>query len=265
VISITVPALIIAKLPHLSMGADLAVPVFTAWACLAVAALVVVVAARHYGWSRETTGALLLVTPLGNTTFLGLAMVSSLLGSAALSRAVAYDQIGNGFGLSIYGSVIAAHWGSAEGGVARVLDRLLRFPPFIAVLVSFGVRVAALPVGLDQALGQVGRLVAPLAMFALGLRFRVVAIAHARKAAIWCLGTKMALLPLAVLVVTLAVGGRHDPAWRASVLESGMPPMVTAGVIAARAGLDEELATTVVGVGLVLALVTVPLLSLALR
>ncbi|MEX2293236.1 MAG: AEC family transporter [Acidimicrobiales bacterium] len=264
VISVTVPALIVAKLPDLAFGADLAVPVLVAWTTLTVAALIVYAASRRYDWSRETTGALLLVTPLGNTTFLGLAMVSSLLGSAALTRAVAYDQIGNGLGLSIYGSVIAAHWGSAEGGFRRVITRLLRFPPFIAVLVSFAVRIVELPVGLDEALGQVGRLVAPLAMLALGLRFRVVATAHARQAAIWCLSTKMVLLPLGVLAVALATGVRHDPAWRASVLESGMPPMVTAGVIAARAGLDEELATTVVGVGLILALVTIPLLALAL-
>ena len=263
-ISITVPALIIAKLPDLSMGADLAVPVLAAWSCLALAAVIVLAAGRQFGWSRATIGALLLVTPLGNTTFLGLAMVSSLLGSAELGRAVAFDQIGTGLGLSIYGSVIAAHWGHGASGWRPVLDRLLRFPPFLAVLASFVVRVAELPVGIDHALGQVGRLVAPLAMFALGLRFRVAATRHARQAAIWCLSTKMVVLPLAVLGATIVAGGRHDPAWRASVLESGMPPMVTAGVVAARAGLDEELATTVVGVGLLIALVTIPLLALAL-
>lgn len=264
VISVTVPALIVVKLPHLSMGADLVVPVAAAWGCLALAAVVIAGAGRRFGWSRATVGALLLVTPLGNTTFLGLAMVSSLLGSAALGRALAFDQIGTGLGLSIYGSVIAAHWGHGEGGWGPVFNRLMRFPPFLAVLVSFAVRIVELPVGLDHALGQVGRLVAPLAMFALGLRFRVVATAHARQAAIWCLSTKMVLLPLTVLAVAVVAGGRSDPAWRASVLEAGMPPMVTAGVVAARAGLDEELATTVVGVGLLLALVTIPLLALIL-
>jgi hypothetical protein len=34
--------------------------------------------------------------------------------------------------------------------------------------------------------------------------------------------------------------------------------------VAARAGLDEEVATTVIGVGLLLALVTIPLLALVL-
>lgn len=254
----------LAKLPDLSLGADLAVPVGAAWGCLALAVIAVVVGARRFGWSRRTTGALLLVTPLGNTTFLGLAMVESLQGADELTRALAFDQLGTFLALATYGSVIAAHWGRGEGGWRPVLARLVRFPPFLAVIASFAVRAVEVPSGLDDALGDIGQLVAPVAMLTLGLRFRVVASARARQAAMWCLGTKMVVLPLVVLAVAAVVGGMDDPAWRASVLEAGMPPMVTAGVIAANAGLDEELATTVVGVGLLLALVTIPLLTLAL-
>lgn len=263
-IGIALPALVLAKLPDLSLGADLAVPVSAAWGCLALAAGSVLVGARRFGWSRQTTGALLLVTPLGNTTFLGLAMVDSLQGADELTSALAFDQLGTFLALATYGSVIAAHWGSGAGGVGPVVGRLLRFPPFLAVLASFGLRAIDMPAGLDDALADVGRLVAPVAMLTLGLRFRVVASARARQAAMWCLGTRMVVLPLVVLTVAALVGGVDDPAWRASVLEAGMPPMVTAGVLAANAGLDEDLATTVVGVGLLLALVTIPLLTLAL-
>jgi predicted permease len=262
VLSVTLPALILAKLPDLAIGADLIVPVASAWGCIVLAAGLVLLGSRRWGWDRRTTGALLLVTPLGNTTFLGLAMVESLLGKAELTRALAFDQLGSFLGLAVYGAVISARWGAGDAGWRSVVDRLVRFPAFTAVLVSFGLRLVELPGGIDDALGWVGRLVAPLAMLALGLRFRVVASTHGRQALIWCLTTKMVALPLAVLAVAAAVGGRRDPAWSASVLEAGMPPMVTAGVVAARAGLDEELATTVVGVGLLLALVTIPLLSL---
>jgi predicted permease len=264
VLSVTLPALILAKLPDLALGADLAVPVAAAWGCLALAAAVVLVGAHRFHWSRATVGALLLVTPLGNTTFLGLPMVESLLGKPELTRALAFDQLGTFLGLATYGSVIAAHWGNAEGGWRPVLGRLMRFPPFLAVLASFALRAVEVPAGLDEALATVGRLVGPLAMLALGLRFRIARSAHGRQAALWCLGTKMVLLPLAVLAVALAFGGFDDPPWRASVLQAGMPPMVTAGVVAARADLDEELATTVIGVGLLLALVTIPLLALVL-
>lgn len=262
VISVTLPALILAKLPDLELGADIVVPVAAAWGAGALAVLVVLLAARRFAWSRPTTGALLLVTPLGNTTFLGLAMVEALLGREALARALAFDQLGSFFGLAVYGSVIAAHWGHGEGGWRPVLGRLLRFPPFFAVVASFGLRALDVPTWVDDALGDVGQLVGPIAMLAVGLRFRLAMTEHGRQAAIWCLGIKMGLMPLAVLGVATVAGGLDDPAWTASVLEAGMPPMVTAGVVAAQAELDGELAATVVGVGLLLALVTVPALSL---
>jgi malate permease and related proteins len=263
VLSVALPALILAELPDLTLGGDLAVPVAAAWGGLALAAASVLLGTRLFGWSRRTTGALLLVTPLGNTTFLGLAMVESLLGPDELTRALAYDQLGTFVALATYGSVIAARWGHGEGGWRTVLGRLVRFPAFAAVVVSFGLRIVELPEGLDDVLGDIGGLVAPLAMLALGLRFRVVVRTVTRSAALWCLGTKMVVLPVTVLAIAAAVGGLDDPAWTASILESGMPPMVTAGVMAARADLDEDLATTVVGIGLLLALVTIPLLALA--
>lgn len=264
VLGVTLPALILARLPDLALGADLVIPVAAAWGGVVLAAGSVLVGARRFGWSRATVGALLLVTPLGNTTFLGLPMVESLLGTAELPPALAFDQLGSFLGLAVYGAVIAAHWGHGEGGVRPVVGRLVRFPPFIAVVASFALRLVDVPVGLHDALGAVGRLVSPLAMLALGLRFRIGRSSHSRQAAIWCLATKMLLLPIAVLAVAALAGGGGDPVWRASVLEAGMPPMVTAGVVAARAGLDEELATTVIGVGLLLALVTIPLFALVL-
>jgi len=265
VVGVTLPALILARLPELELGADLVVPVAAAWGAAAVAVVAVVVAARRFAWDRVTTGTLLLVTPLGNTTFLGLAMVEALLGDAARDRALAFDQLGSFLGLAVYGSVVAARWGHGEPGWQPIAGRLLRFPPFLAVLASFALRAVELPDGLVDGLGAVGQLVGPLAMLTVGLRFRLALSDHGRRAARWCLGIKMGLMPLALLAAAAVAGGLDDPAWSASVLEAGMPPMVTAGVVAGQSDLDGDLAATVVGAGLLLALVTVPALSLLVR
>src|SRR3546814_10130577 len=72
-------------------------------------------------------------------------MVEALLGEEELTRAIAFDQLGSFLGLAVYGSLIAAHYGSSEGGVGPVALRLLRFPPFIAVLASIPLRWVELP------------------------------------------------------------------------------------------------------------------------
>jgi malate permease and related proteins len=45
-----------------------------------------------------------------------------------------------------------------------------------------------------------------------------------------------------------------------SIMEAGMPPMVTAAAMAAIAGMEAELAVALVGVGIVLSFGTLPLL-----
>jgi predicted permease len=51
---------------------------------------------------------------------------------------------------------------------------------------------------------------------------------------------------------------------RITILESGMSPMITAAIICGQMGLDEELASLLVGIGTLLSLVTIPLWALVL-
>jgi predicted permease len=66
-----------------------------------------------------------------------------------------------------------------------------------------------------------------------------------------------------VLWVALGMLGRADSLGsRVAVLQAAAPPMVTAGVVAASAGLAPRLASWTVGVGTVASLVLVPLWGL---
>jgi predicted permease len=261
VLAVALPALILVKLPGVPLGASVAVPAAVAWGGLLVAVAVVLVASRVWSWDRRTPGALLLVTPLGNTSFLGLAAVEALLGRDHLGTALAYDQLGSFLGLAAYGSLVASRYGTGSRGWRPAVRRLLRFAPFLALLASVPLRWVDLPGPLATLLTDVGRTVAPIAMLALGLRFRLVLRRRVLTPAAVCLVTKMAVLPIGALAVMTAAGVAGDRAWVTSVLQSGMPPMVTAGVVATQAGFDEELSTLVVGVGTLLAFVTLPLLS----
>jgi predicted permease len=74
----------------------------------------------------------------------------------------------------------------------------------------------------------------------------------------------MIVVPAVVVLIAVIAGDPGSAAWGASILQSAMPPMVTAGVVAIGAGLDEDLVVFMVGVGTLLSFVTVPLLSLLL-
>jgi predicted permease len=84
------------------------------------------------------------------------------------------------------------------------------------------------------------------------------------KPAVIGLSIKMFFVPALVLALAWSLGSVGERAWEASILESAMPPMVTAGVVAVGAGMDEDLVAFMVGIGTLISFLSVPLLSLAL-
>ena len=103
-----------------------------------------------------------------------------------------------------------------------------------------------------------GATLTPLALFSVGLQFRLRGGKRQAGAAAWGLGWKLLLAPVLcwLLGVATGVGGLT---LTVGVLQAAMAPMVSATILADEYGLDPELANTVLGVGIVLSLLTVPL------
>lgn len=264
VLRLALPALILAKLSTVELNADLVLPIAVAWSLIIGAATLIILVCRALVLDAKVTGALLLVAVLGNTSFLGLEMVQSLLGVDHMPSAIAFDQLGTFLGLSLWGSFVASRYGAGEIGWRPVARRLLRFVPFLAVLASIPLRAVDVPEVVYTLLNGIGRTLAPVAMGALGLRFTVRVSRSVATPALLGLCLKMLVMPGAVYVLASLVGSTHDLAWSASILQAAAPPMVTAGVVAVGAGLSEDLVAFMVGIGTLVAFVSIPLLSLAL-
>lgn len=265
VLRVALPALILSKMSRASFGGDTVVPIVIAWVCISVSAVVIMLVGRVAGWGNETIGALLLVGVLGNTSFLGLGVVQGLLGRSSLPSAIAFDQLGTFLALATYGSIVAGRFGSGPGGWRVAVIRLASFTPFQALIASVVVGALGVPAIVYRILDMPAATVAPVAMFSLGWRFTVGDARSHRGLVAMGLMWKMLVVPLGVLAAGASLGVRTDQAWAASVLQAGAPPMVTAGVVAAAAGLDSAVASLMVAVGTVAAAVTLPLMWLAVR
>lgn len=260
VIVLALPGLVLARVPDLDLDATTVVPVAVAWGQLLFLVGLVLLLARALGWSRLTTGTMLLCVPLGNTSFLGIPAVEALLGSEHVAYAIVYDQLGSFLALSTWGALVAARYGGgARPTVTTVLRRIATFPPFVALVVAVMVRFTGLPAAVEEVAELLGATLTPLAMLAIGLRLRLPPRSRTGPLAAG-LVLRMAVAPAAVLGVAALVGG-VGVAWDTAVLEAAMPPMVTAGIVATDAGLDDQLATALVGGGILLALVSLPLVA----
>jgi hypothetical protein len=259
-ISLALPGLVLSRFSTIPLDATTLVPVAVAWTQLAVLVVLVLLAARIAGWSRSTTGTLLLCVPLGNTSFLGFPAVEALLGPDALPFAIVYDQLGTFLALATWGSFVAARWGAGpDPTTLAVLRRVVSFPPLIALAVALVGRTTGLPDTLLGVADALGATLTPLAMLSIGLRLRLPE-RTALGPLVTGLGLRMVLVPtvLVVLGIALDIDGR---VWATTTLQSAMPPMITASVLATAAGMDERLATSLTGGGILLALGTLPLVA----
>lgn len=262
VIDLCLPAALLRLIPTLRMRWELLALVAIPWLLAGLAFLIARAAARTLHLDRATETALFLCTALGNTSFLGYPLCSALLGEGSLPLAAVYDQLGSFLLLSIVAPLaVARATGSARPSLGGTLVQVLRFPPFIALLLALVPWPR--PAFLDVVLEQVAAALVPVAIFAVGLRLRVT---PPRPLSAFALGllVKLVLLPFVAFLLARLLAP-PQAVFQVAVLESAMPAMITAGALAMAAGLAPELVAALVGWGVVASLVTVPLWAALVR
>jgi malate permease and related proteins len=259
VVRVSLPALILAVLPGIDVGAELAVPVLAAWGTTFLLAALVWLLTAPLRLDPVVRATLLLVVPLGNTSFLGFPAVEALLGASHLPTAVVYDQLGTFLALVTFGTIVAGRAGAGPSPtLGAIVRRVVTFPPFVAMVVA-GASLATgdLPAPLADLAEVLGGTVTPLAMLAVGSRLQLTGGSWQPGLLTLGLMLRLVVAPAAVFAAAAWVGG-SGVVWETSVLEAAMPPMVIAGVLASEARLDGVLASRLVGVGVLVSMATLP-------
>ncbi|TQV72986.1 AEC family transporter [Aliikangiella marina] len=263
VIFICLPAIILLKIPQLTLDTNLLLPVIVPWGVLLIASLLIISVATLFNWSREVTGCLLMVTCFGNTSFFGFPMVSAFWGEEGLPYAVIYDVLGSFLSLALVGNIFLAIYSGGErfSWIAAV-KRLLTFPPFIAILIAFAIGDLEYPQTLKNGLSLIGQLLIPSTMFLVGMHLSLKIEARYIKPLQIALALKLILLPLSALLLLsglLSTDLKDSLIFQVTIFEAAMPPMVTASVMAIHARLAPQLAAACVGIGLFTSCATLPL------
>ncbi|WP_339138183.1 MAG: AEC family transporter [Candidatus Electrothrix sp. GW3-4] len=260
VIYIALPALILRQVPGLAFSGEYLAPLIMPWLVLLFSGLLVFLLCRLLHWSREITGALLLMVPLGNTAFLGLPMVEHFFGPEAVSSAVLYDQFGSFLILSSYGAFILALYGSGEKPRPWVvLKKVLTFPPFLTLLVALFLRGIVLPAWWQPNLSLISQSMTPVVMVSIGIQMRLFLPRHELLPLALGLVLRLLITPLIFLWACryLQLSGR---AVQVALLETAMPSMIMASVLASVAGLKPRLTSAMAAYGIGCAFVTLPII-----
>lgn len=276
VIQLLLPALTFVQLHPLfrdlsvgvAHGRTMALPASMAWALAGLSAAVFGFAGRKMRWDPKVTGAVILMAGFGNTSFVGYPVIQALHGEAGLRIAILADQPGSFLAVSTLGVLLAAAFSgrheSASAIARHAAASVLRFPAFYALLLAFFLARAEIPEVVLSVLGALGKGMAPLALVSVGFQWDARALlgrqgdARIRGAAALGLGFKLVLAPLllAGLYAFFSDSGALD--YRVTILEAAMAPMVTAGIVAAEAGLDRRVVVLMLGAGIPISFFTLP-------
>lgn len=258
VLYVCLPAAVLRYAPRLELGPEVLAVAAVPWLLVGATVLAVSGLTRWLRLRRDEHAVLLLCVALGNTSFLGYPLVRALLGEAALPYAVIYDQFGAFLILSTFGLyVLARYGGDAEPTPRDMLRRVATFPPFLAMLFGLTLMPAEPPSWIAGGLQRLAEALLPLVVLAIGLGLKLKMPRDELKPLAAGLALKLALMPALALGLAALLrldGVQHDTV----VLESAMPPMVTAAALAISHRLAPGLASAMVGYGILLSLATLP-------
>ncbi len=238
ILYLVLPPVTFFNLVHVSFDADLGGGIGLAWVATALAAGVAyLVGSRFLELTRPQIGAVIACTLVANTAYLGYPLTIALLGSDQLGEAVAYDVAVGAPALLIGAFSAGAAFGTRAGVGARqragaffarnlplyaAVAALLApdaLAPGLLVDISRVVVVAILPVGfyavgaaLQEDAGPAGLRMPPALSRATAL----------------VIGTKLVLLPAALLLLALPLIDLPDTYLLMALMPSGLNSMIVA-------------------------------------
>jgi malate permease and related proteins len=219
---------------------------------------------------RRQLGAFMLVAAFGSSATLGYALATQIFSrhSGAVTDAVMISELGVGVPLFFVGVLVAMHFGNAGGGsVFSSIRSYFMSPIFIALvagcIASFlfaGVKNPAWH-AVTSIFSLIGLSLTVFVSLGIALMLRWIPLRTIGLLAIITVVLALILQPLIALFLSDLI---HLPATETDILilETAMPSGMIAAVLSDRYGCDGELASVLVIVTYLFAIVTLPLMML---
>ena len=258
VVHISLPALTLTYVHGLKLDTSLILPALMAWVMFGVGCGFFWLAARALGFSRATTGGLMLTGGLANTSFIGLPMIDTFYGPQFLGLGILIDQLGSYFVLSTLGILVASLYSGHSMNAKTVIRKIVLFVPFQAFVLALLLMPFEYPIWLDELLKRLGATLVPIALVSVGYQLQLSQVRGKAYALTVGLVFKLAVAPALILLLFAGVLGAEGPVLSVTVFEAAMGPMIGASIVAIDHELDPPLLTLMVGVGIPLSFLTLP-------
>jgi predicted permease len=259
VINVSLPALTLLQIHGIKLQSSLAYAIAMPWLLFTIAVLFFWGLSKVLQFTPATTGGLILVAGLGNTSFVGLPMIETFYGTHGMPIGILIDQLGTYLVLSTLGIAVAALCSSGTATGGEILKRICTFPPFIALFVSLLLLPVEYPEWLVGVLRRLGDTLAPLALVSVGLQLRMDQLSGIKVPLSIGIAFKLLVGPALVMLVYVGLLRAAGNVVQITLFEAAMGPMIGASIVAIQHRLNPPLVTLLVGLGITASFLSLPI------
>jgi predicted permease len=209
----------------------------------------------------STKGSLLICSMLGNTGFIGLAMVPSFVSADSMSWAVLYSVTQNVVGTYGLGVLVSSFYGRQRNGKNpwwRPFQDLLSVPSLWGFTLGFLSRPYAIPDSIESSLHASVWVVIPAAFILMGIRLSQINGWQSLRFALLPSLLKTIAMPAIFGIFLTAIGIVGEPRL-ALVLMSGMPCAFAGLILSEEYDLDRDLVASSIIVSTIVFLLMIPI------
>lgn len=260
VVVFALPCLIFDKIYHLNFNFSLILLIFAGFVSTSLAGIISVIIGRVFKFSKPTILSMFVLSAFGNTLFVGMPVVSNVFGEEFVGEVIMYDSLAGAIPISILVPLILAMNNGEKVTIVKNIKTIIYFPPFIGLVLGLALKGFEIPEFVFAPIRMFGGSATPVALFAIGLSLGFNAIKSSYKSTVIVLFMKMILAPAIFILILQCFGAAFDKSTLIAVLESSMPTATIVCVMVMKAKLDSNLAASSVAFGLVLSVITLPIL-----
>lgn len=262
IIYVALPALTLHFIPKIVINSALIFPISMPWINIFLSWLLFGYLGYRLKWEKSLTGAMIIMSGFGNTSFVGIPIIQALYGAEGIETVIMVDQPGSFVALTTFGILIASLYSNHHKiTISAIFKNIIKFPPFIAFVIGLTLNILRVPIpaDIDNTLDMLSKLVVPLALISVGMQIELNL-----KNSYWryvglSLGFKLLFFPTVILGLYFFVFQQTGQIVEITLIESAMAPMITAGIIAISYDLETRFCSLILSVGLLVSFITIPL------
>lgn len=211
--------------------------------------------------SNQEIGALILTATFGNTTYLGLPVITGLYGENTAKYVLYYDLLATTPFLWTVGARFSAYFGGENSpSMIETGKKLFSLPPLWGIVIGILINILniPLPVFIFKAIEMLGMVVVPLMIFSIGLSLSFIKAGHTFTVVPVCI-FKLFLSPF----IGYSLGrlmGLSDLTLNIVTLEAGMPSMVLSLLVASIFKLDVVLTAFSIVITTLVSFISLPVI-----